>query len=118
MSEPTHRTTYNAPVFNQHGGQNIGINYGSVNAAQDPELRAAAEDLIARLHFLAGHLDPEQARVVEEARPVLALDRAGMAERGVTLARLGQIAAMVGPVAQPVADALGRLLGLLGSGGA
>ncbi|MFJ2649698.1 hypothetical protein ACIO1C_23615 [Streptomyces sp. NPDC087420] len=114
MSEPTHHSTYNAPVFNQNGGQNIGINYGYVGAAQDPELRAAVEELTARLRDLAAHLTPDQARAVEETLPVLALDREAMTERGLTLARLGQITAAVGPVAQPVGDALGRLLGLLG----
>lgn len=114
MTEPTHRTNYHGPVINQTGDRNIGINYGSVGATQDPELRAAVEDLTARLGVLGAHLSPEQARTVEETLPVLALDRAAMTERGLTLARLGQIAAAVGPVAQPVADALGRLLALLG----
>ncbi|MGW3951573.1 hypothetical protein ACWEKM_11670 [Streptomyces sp. NPDC004752] len=114
MTEPTHHTTYNGPVFHQTGDQNIGINYGSIGATQDPELRAAVEELTARLLDLGAHLTPDQARSVEETLPVLALDRTAMAERGLTLARLGQIATVVGPVAQPVADALGRLLGLLG----
>lgn len=114
MSEPTHHSTYHGPVIHQTGDRNVGINYGSVGDAQDPELRAAVEELTARLRELTAHLTPEQARAVEETLPVLALDRAGMTARGVTLARLGQIAAVVGPVAQPFADALGRLLGLLG----
>lgn len=115
MTEPTHRTTYNGPVFNQRGEQVIGINYGIVGATtQDPELRAAVQELTARLRDLTAHLTPEQARTVEETLPVLALDREAMTERGLTLARLGQIASSVGPMAQPVADALGRVLGLLG----
>ncbi|MFH9133052.1 hypothetical protein [Streptomyces sp. NPDC017524] len=114
MTEPTHHSTYNGPVFNQNGGQNIGVNYGYVGAAQDPELHAAVEELKSQLRTLTAHLTPDQARTVEETLPVLALDREGMTERGLTLARLGQIANSLGPVAQPVADALGRLLGLLG----
>ncbi|MFJ5047616.1 hypothetical protein [Streptomyces sp. NPDC088719] len=114
MTEPTHHPTYNGPVFNQNGGQNIGINYGHVGAAQDPELRAAVEELTARLRDLTAHLTPDQARTVEETLPVLALDREAMSERRLTLARFSQIANSLGPVAQPVADALGRLLGLLG----
>lgn len=114
MTEPTHQSTYNGPVFNQNGGQNIGVNYGYVGAAQDPELRAAVEELKSQLRTLTAHLTPDQARTVEETLPVLALDREAMTERGLTLARLGQIANSLGPVAQPVADALGRLLGLLG----
>ncbi|MFJ4706593.1 hypothetical protein ACIP6I_17340 [Streptomyces anulatus] len=114
MTEPTHHSTYNGPVFNQTGAQNIGINNGSVGAVQDPELRAAVQELTARLRDLTAHLTPDQARTVEETLPVLALDREAMTERGLTLARLGQLTTAVGPVAQPVADALGRLLGLLG----
>ncbi|MEU5287512.1 hypothetical protein AB0G97_26455 [Streptomyces sp. NPDC020755] len=114
MTEPTHHSTYNGPVFNQNGGQNIGVNYGYVGAVQDPELRAAVEELKSQLRTLTAHLTPEQARTVEETLPVLALDREAMTERGLTLARLSQIANSLGPVAQPVADALGRLLGLLG----
>ncbi|MFI7287065.1 hypothetical protein ACIBRY_10505 [Streptomyces anulatus] len=114
MNDPTHHTTYNGPVFNQRGEQVIGINYGIVGATQDPELRSAVEELTARLRDLTAHLTPDQARAVEEALPVLALDREAMTERGLTLARLSQIANSLGPVAQPVADALGRLLGLLG----
>ncbi|MBT2901866.1 MULTISPECIES: hypothetical protein [unclassified Streptomyces] len=114
MTEPTHHTTYNGPVFNQRGEQVIGINYGIVGAGQDPELRAAVQELTARLRDLSAHLTPDQARTVEETLPVLALDREAMTERGLTLARLGQIAGSLGPVAQPVADALGRVLGLLG----
>ncbi|MYT76515.1 hypothetical protein YW3DRAFT_04676 [Streptomyces sp. MnatMP-M77] len=114
MTEPTHHTTYNGPVFNQRGEQVIGINYGIVGATQDPELRATVQELIARLRDLTAHLTPEQVRAVEETLPVLALDREAMTERGLVLARLGQIASSVGPMAQPVADALGRLLGLLG----
>ncbi|MFD7385919.1 MULTISPECIES: hypothetical protein [Streptomyces] len=115
MNEPTHHSTYNGPVFNQNGAQNIGINNGYVGAAQDPELYAAVNELTARLRDLTAHLTPDQARTVEETLPVLALDREAMTERGgLTLARLGQLTTAVGPVAQPVADALGRLLGLLG----
>lgn len=115
MTEPAHHTTYNGPVFNQNGEGSVGINFGTVGAApHDPELRAAVEELTAELRRVSAHFSPDQARAVEEALPVLALDRAGMSERGLTLARLGQISAALGPVAQPVADALGRLLGLLG----
>ncbi|MFH9269238.1 hypothetical protein ACH4KN_34050 [Streptomyces sp. NPDC017546] len=114
MTEPTHHSIYNGPVINQTGAQNIGINNGYVGAAQDPELRAAVQELTARLRDLSAHLTPDQARTVEETLPVLALDREAMTGRGLTLARLGQLTTAVGPVAQPVADALGRLLGLLG----
>ncbi|MGO4635645.1 hypothetical protein AB4225_32695 [Streptomyces sp. 2RAF24] len=115
MNEPTHHTTYHGPVINQNGDQNTGtIHYGTAGATQDAELRSAVEALTAELRRISAHLTPDQAETVEETLPVLALDRAEMAERGLTLARLGQIAAVVGPMAQPVADALGRLLGLLG----
>ncbi|MFI1221510.1 MULTISPECIES: hypothetical protein [unclassified Streptomyces] len=114
MTEPTHHTTYNGPVFNQHGGHNVGINHGYIGVPQDPELRAAVAELAAQLQELRARLTPDQDRAVEETLPVLALGREAMTERRVTLERLDRIVATVGPVAQPVADALGRLLGLLG----
>ncbi|MFE2294778.1 hypothetical protein [Streptomyces sp. NPDC059452] len=114
MTEPPHGTTYNQPVFNQNGGVNIGINYGSVGAEQDPELRAAVLELTRQLRLIEDRLTPDQARTVEEALPVLSMDRAAMTERGVTLARLAQIANAVGPAAEQAGAALGRLLGLLG----
>ncbi|MBD3556362.1 MULTISPECIES: hypothetical protein [unclassified Streptomyces] len=114
MNEPTHHTTYNGPVFHQTGAQNIGINHGCAKMSQDPELRAAVAELTARLNEISGHLSAEQVRTVEETLPVLALDREAMAERGLTLARISQIANALGSVAQPVADAVGRVLGLLG----
>ncbi|MFF9146790.1 hypothetical protein ACF1BN_18205 [Streptomyces sp. NPDC014861] len=112
MTEPTRYTTYHGDVVNQHGDHNIGIQKGA--AAPDPALRAAVEELSAELRALLVHLDPEQARTVEAALPALAPDRAALERQALTLARLGQLAAVVGPLAQPVADALGRLLGLLG----
>ncbi|NEB40229.1 hypothetical protein [Streptomyces sp. SID14515] len=114
MTEPTHHTTYNGPVFNQHGGTNVGINHGYVGVPQDPELRAAVTELAGQLQELRARLTPDQDRVVEEALPVLALGREAMAQRRVTLERLDRIVATAGPVAQSFSEALGRLLGLLG----
>ncbi|MFE3070497.1 hypothetical protein [Streptomyces sp. NPDC059247] len=115
MTEPTRHTTYNGPVVRQDGDGNIGINYGSVGAAQgDQELRAAARELIERLRAVEDLLTPDQARVVQEALPVLAQGRPATAEaRGDALARLGLLASVIGPLAQPVADAVGKLIQLL-----
>ncbi|MGW5354163.1 hypothetical protein ACWERV_27035 [Streptomyces sp. NPDC004031] len=114
MTEPTHRTTYNGPVFNQHGETNIGINHGGVGRAPDAELRAAVGQLATALLAVAAHLTPAQSRTVEEVRPVLVTDRAAMTANRPALERLGRVAAAVGPLAEPMAAALARLLALLG----
>ncbi|MFI8522486.1 hypothetical protein ACIGEZ_32520 [Streptomyces sp. NPDC085481] len=91
------------------------VKYGSAGAAQDAELRAAVEELTRLLRELQGQVAPEQARAIEEALPALTPDRAALSRRGLTLAAVAQIAAAVGAVGQPVVDAVGRLLGLLGA---
>ncbi|MER5965668.1 hypothetical protein [Streptomyces sp. NPDC002057] len=110
-------TTNNyGPVVNMDGGrQNVGINYGTVGAAsQGDELRAAVEELTRLLGQLRPHLTPEQDRTIEQALPELTPDRAALRERGIVLASVAQIAAAVGAVGQPVVEALGRLIPLLG----
>ncbi|MFF5160127.1 hypothetical protein ACFY3N_28560 [Streptomyces sp. NPDC000348] len=104
------------PVVNMNGGrENIGVNYGTVGgAAQDVELRAAVEDLSRLLRDLRPHLTPDQVRTVEDALPELTVDRDALRERGIVLASVAQIAAAVGAVGQPAAEAVGRLLALLG----
>ncbi|MEU3411801.1 MULTISPECIES: hypothetical protein [unclassified Streptomyces] len=111
-------TNYYGPVANVNGGQgNVGFNYGTVGGpAQDPELRAAVDDLARGLADLRRHLTPEQDRTVAETLPALTPDRSALRERGLLLASLAQIAATVGEVGRPVADAVGRLLALLGQG--
>jgi hypothetical protein len=111
-------TNYYGPVANVNGGQgNVGFNYGTVGGpAPDPELRAAVEDLTRTLADLRRHLTPEQDRTVEEALPALTPDRAALRERGLVLASVAQIAAAVGAVGEPVVNAVGRLIALLGQG--
>lgn len=113
MSEASN---YYGPVVNMNGGrENIGIRYGDVGgAAEDTELRAAVEDLTRVLGELRPHLAPDQARTVEGALPELTPDRDALRERGMVLASVAQIAAVVGEVGRPAAEAVGRLLGLLG----
>ncbi|MFG2674526.1 hypothetical protein [Streptomyces sp. NPDC048445] len=113
MSEASN---FYGPVVNVNGGrENIGINYGTVGGAvEDVELRAAVEELTRVLRELRPHLAPDQARTVEGALPELTPDRDALRERGMTLASVAQIAATVGEVGRPAAEALGRLLGLLG----
>ncbi|MEU2117190.1 hypothetical protein ABZ567_16395 [Streptomyces sp. NPDC016459] len=110
-------TTNNyGPVVNMDGGrENIGINYGTVGGApHDAELRAAVDELTRLLGLLRPHLTPEQDQTVEEALPVLTPDRTTLRSRALVLASVAQIAATAGTVGQPVADAVGRLLELLG----
>ncbi|WP_318212049.1 hypothetical protein [Streptomyces sp. SJL17-1] len=109
-------TTNNyGPVVNMNGGnENIGINYGTVGGGQDDRLRAAVEELTRLLQGLRPHLTPEQAQTVDEALSELTPDRAALRQRGLVLASVAQIAAAVGTVGQPVVDAVGQLLALLG----
>jgi hypothetical protein len=109
-------SNYYGPVVNMNGGrENIGINYGTVGgAAQDVELRAAVEDLNRLLRELRPYLTPDQARTVEDALPELTPDGDALRERGIVLASVAQVAAAVGAVGQPAAEAVGRLLALLG----
>ncbi|MEU3957070.1 hypothetical protein AB0F45_32920 [Streptomyces achromogenes] len=111
-------TNYYGQVANINGGQgNVGFNYGTVGGpAADPELRAAVTELTRGLAELRRHLTPEQDRTVEEALPALTPDRAALRERGLVLASIAQIAAAVGTVGEPVVNAVGRLLALLGQG--
>ncbi|MER5729294.1 hypothetical protein ABT084_13315 [Streptomyces sp. NPDC002138] len=113
MSEASN---YYGPVVNMNDGHdNIGINYGTVGgAAQEAELRAAVEELTRLLGELRRHLTPEQDRTVEQALPELTPDRGALRGRGLVLAQVAQIAATVGTLGQPVVDAVGRLLALLG----
>lgn len=113
-------TTNNfGPVVNMDGGMgNTGINYGTHTVhndgtAQDAELRAAVRELTQLLKDLRPRLTPDQARTVEDALPALTPDRGTLRERGLILASLAQIAATVGEVGRPAAEAVGRLLGLL-----
>ncbi|MEU3406192.1 hypothetical protein ABZ766_19940 [Streptomyces sp. NPDC006670] len=114
-----HTTNYHAPVVNMHDGQhNVGINYGTIGdaTAHDIELRAAVAELVSLLAELRPHLTPDQDRAVDRALPVLTSDPAALPERGgLVLGRLAQIAAAVGAVGQPAAEAVNRLLGLLGA---
>ncbi|GAA0306566.1 hypothetical protein GCM10010302_51550 [Streptomyces polychromogenes] len=117
MSDEASHANYYGPVVNMNDGQgNIGINYGAAGAAasQDAELRAAVEELTRLLADLRRHLTPAQDRTVEQALPDLTPDPAALRERGLVLARIAQIAAAVGAVGRPVADAVSRLLDLLG----
>ncbi|MGN5636265.1 hypothetical protein [Streptomyces sp. AC154] len=108
-------SNYYGPVVNMHGGrENVGINYGAIGgAAEDVELRAAVEELTRALRGLRPHLAPDQDRTVEDALPELTPDRSALRERGMVLASVAQIAATVGEVGRPAAEAVGRLLGLL-----
>ncbi|WP_250300919.1 hypothetical protein OG204_17160 [Streptomyces sp. NBC_01387] len=104
------------PVVNMNGGRgNTGMKNVTVGgAAQDVELRAAVDDLTRFLQELRPHLTPDQARTVDDALPEFTPDRGALRERGIVLASVAQIAATVGAVGQPVAEAVGRLLALLG----
>ncbi|MBZ6100998.1 hypothetical protein ACF1HU_15950 [Streptomyces olivaceus] len=105
-------SNYYGDVVNVHGGERvIGIYH---NTAPDTELRAAVADLTRLLGELRPVLSPDQARTVDDALPALTPDRAALRERGMILASVSQIAAIVGEVGRPVMEALGRLLALLG----
>ncbi|BFO20155.1 hypothetical protein SHKM778_65430 [Streptomyces sp. KM77-8] len=106
-------SNYYAPVVNMNGGRkNIAFNYGGTT--QDTELRTAIVDLTGLLRDLRPHLAPDQDRTVEDALPELVPDRDVLNQRGIVLESLRQIAVTVGEVGRPAAEAVSRLLALLG----
>ncbi|MEU8433399.1 hypothetical protein AB0F18_10850 [Streptomyces sp. NPDC029216] len=115
-NDSSSNSNYYGPVVNMNDGTgNVGINYGTVGApARAAELQAAVEELVRLLGDLRRHLTPDQDRTVAQALPELTPDPGTLRERGLVLARVAQIAAAVGAVGQPVADAVGRLLALIG----
>ncbi|MFI6645821.1 hypothetical protein [Streptomyces sp. NPDC050504] len=106
---------------NNYYGDNVNMYGGTGNTGIDKRQAAAVPglaDAVAELERLVGELRaqlaPGSARVVDEALPVI---RAGAPEeRHRALIAVATIAATVGAVGQPVAEAVRGVLGVLGVG--
>ncbi|MEU5810395.1 hypothetical protein [Streptomyces sp. NPDC047718] len=115
---------------NYHFGDNVTMNGGSGNigiqknlgSAEGPEglppqLRAAVEDLRDLVEALRGELPPASTQVLDAALPDATGGAAVPQEaRQSALMSIAGIAAVVGPLGQPIVEAVTRILGLLTAG--
>ncbi|MDK1347386.1 hypothetical protein QNO09_29630 [Streptomyces sp. 378] len=94
-----------------HGGSgNTGIVKNGTTGDPDPALRLALAELIREVSELRDRLPQPSAQLIDESLPVLAADAAPPAERHRALLAVAAIAAAVGAVGQPVAEAANRIL--------
>ncbi|MFB6843928.1 hypothetical protein ACFCXS_03490 [Streptomyces sp. NPDC056373] len=96
---------------NMHGGSgNTGIVKNGTTGDTDPALRLALAELIREVRELRDQLPQPSAQLIDESLPVLAADAAPAQERHRALLAVAAIAAAVGAVGQPVAEAANRIL--------
>ncbi|MFI5527820.1 hypothetical protein ACIA8O_04605 [Kitasatospora sp. NPDC051853] len=110
--------------MNQHYGDNIHLHGGTNNtgkvvhhhppAADPPQLAAALLALAVQLRELQAALAPLNAQVVAESLAVIEAPAPPAQERRRALLAVAGIAATVGAVGAPVAEAVQRVLALLG----
>ncbi|MEU2389388.1 hypothetical protein [Streptomyces sp. NPDC007369] len=115
---------------NYHFGDNVTMNggtgntgivkhYGAADGPSDlpPELRAALQDLLARVDALRGQLPPASAQMLDASLPDATGGAAVPAQtRQSALMSIAGIAAVVGPLGQPIVDAVTKILELLAAG--
>ncbi|MGA5036292.1 hypothetical protein ACPCA8_04430 [Streptomyces capoamus] len=108
---------YYGDSVNMYGGQgNQGIVKSQVSpAGQDPALVAALAELHRMIAELRAQVPAPSARLLDESLPALSTDAAVPAqERHRALMAIAGIAATVGAVGRPVAEAVQAVVGLLG----
>ena len=89
--------------------------YGdSASGDTDPALRLALAQLIREVQELRDQLPQPSAQLIDDSLPVLAADAAPPQERHRALLAVAAIAAAVGAVGQPVAEAANRILQMVG----
>ncbi|WP_165984363.1 hypothetical protein [Streptomyces sp. YIM 98790] len=102
-----------------HYGDSVTIYGGSNNTGivkySSPALQEAVTELVRLLQELRGQIPPAGAQVVDDSLPVIASGASAPQERHRALIAVATIAATVGAVGQPVADAVNKVLGLLGA---
>ncbi|MEW2273512.1 hypothetical protein GTY41_26345 [Streptomyces sp. SID685] len=102
---------------NMHGGTgNIGIvrNQGGAPTAQDPALAAALAELRRLVAELRAQVPESSAALLDESVPAATADAAVPApERHRALMAIAGIAATVGTVGQPVAEAVRAIIGMI-----
>ncbi|WP_408057766.1 hypothetical protein OG542_16910 [Streptomyces violaceus] len=114
--------TINSPT-NYHFGDNVNMHGGSGNTgivkngatgdSLDPTLRRAMAELLQGVRELREQLPQPSAQLIDESLPVLSADAVPQEERRRALMAVAAIAAAVGAVGQPVAEAANRILQML-----
>ncbi|MET9478433.1 hypothetical protein ACFYWN_38890 [Streptomyces sp. NPDC002917] len=103
-----------------HGGQNnTGIDKRQAAPADvvavPPELQAAIEEMLQLVEELRNQVPGASAQVLDESLPSIRTDGSVQSqERHRALMAVAGIAATVGAVGQPVAEAVNRILQLMG----
>ncbi|MEU9620530.1 hypothetical protein ACIQWV_10985 [Streptomyces sp. NPDC098085] len=100
-------------------GDNVNMYGGSGNRGivkhQSPALPEAIGELVRLLQELRGELAPASAQVIDDSLPAITSHTNAPQERHRALIAVATIAATVGALGQPVADAVDKVLGLLGA---
>ncbi|MFF2958154.1 hypothetical protein ACFVT1_04360 [Streptomyces sp. NPDC057963] len=100
-------------------GDNVNMYGGSGNTGivkhQSPALPEAIGELVRLLQELRGELPPASAQVIDGSLPAITPHTNAPQERHRALIAVATIAATVGALGQPVADAVDKILGLLGA---
>ncbi|MEU3849550.1 hypothetical protein [Streptomyces sp. NPDC029554] len=105
---------YYGDNVNMHGGSgNTGIVKHGTTGEPDPALRLALAELLQGVRELREQLPQPSVQLIDESLPVLAADAAPPQERHRALMAVAAIAAAVGAVGQPVAEAANRILQML-----
>ncbi|MFC9126943.1 hypothetical protein ACFT4A_08865 [Streptomyces sp. NPDC057099] len=105
---------YYGDNVSMHGGSgNTGIVKNGATGDVDPALRLALAELLQGVRELREQLPQPSAQLIDESLPVLAADAAPPQERHRALMAVAAIAAAVGAVGQPVAEAANRVLQML-----
>ncbi|MEU6803217.1 hypothetical protein [Streptomyces neyagawaensis] len=103
-------------IVNMHGGTG---NIGMVKNQNGPGLhdqQSALRDMVRAVHVLRTRVSPEDREVLDEALGTL--DEGDRAEPGAVrraLTAIAGVAAVVGDIGVPVAEAVRRVLGFLGA---
>ncbi|MFF4096053.1 hypothetical protein ACFYYY_19910 [Streptomyces sp. NPDC001834] len=102
-----------------HYGDNVTMYGGTGNTGivkqQSPALPEAIGELVRLLQELRGELAPASAQVIDDSLPAITSDTSAPQERHRALIAVATIASTVGALGQPVADAVDKVLGLLGA---
>ncbi|MFJ6566048.1 hypothetical protein ACIQNU_01385 [Streptomyces sp. NPDC091292] len=100
-------------------GDNVNMYGGTGNTGivkqQSPALREATEELVRLLGELRGAVAPGSAQVIDDSLPVIASGATPPQDRHRALIAMATIAATVGALGQPVAEAVNKVLGLMGA---
>ncbi|MFF3860595.1 hypothetical protein [Streptomyces sp. NPDC002209] len=112
---------------NYYFGDNVNMTGGTGNTGMvknvgapaadpgpDPDLRAAVEELRRLIEQLRAELPPASAQVLDAALPAATGEAPVPAQsRQSALMSIAGIAAVVGPLGQPIVEAVARILDLL-----